>query len=200
MTTTRTKPVITIAILLVLLALLSVVSLVTSQLGGPAGRRPQGAFNGTPSPGNVQGGGGFQGGNNGGAQGNNGGAGNGGGFRGGNGGGGNFRGGGGGAFAIFGAVRQMGIDPRIFGYISIGISVISVLLVLWCAFGVWKQKKKALNWALVLAILFLLPALPALFFGGGFNVFRLVMNILQVGAAAVIIGMSVLPSVRDSFE
>ena len=43
-------------------------------------------------------------------------------------------------------------------------------------------------------------ALPGLFFGGRFNVVRLVMDILQVGAAATIIGLSVLPSVRDTVE
>ncbi len=192
MTTTRTKPILTIVILLVVLALLSVASLVTTQLlTGPSRTRPQGTFNGTPGPGtgNTQPGG-------------NSGAGNGGGIRGGNGGDGNFqgRGGAGGAFAIFGAARQLGIDPRAFGYVGIGISVISVLLVLWCAFGVWKLKKKALNWAMVLAILFLLTALPGLFFGGGFNVLRLVMNIVQAGAAATILALSVLPSVRDTVE
>lgn len=192
MTTTRTKPILTIVILLIVLAVLSVVSLLTTQLSGPGRTRPQGSFNGTPAPG----------GNAGGFQGGNGGANNGGGVRDGNGGGGNFqgRGGAGGAFAIFGAARQLGIDPRIFGYIGIGISIISILLVLWCAFGVWKLKKKALNWAMVLAILFLLAGLPNLFFGGRFNVVRLVMDILQVGAAATIIALSVLPSVRDTVE
>lgn len=195
MSTTRTKPIITIVILLIALAVLSVVSLLTSQLGGVGGRaRPQGSFNGTPAPNGSN----FQGRNGGtNTQGGN----NGGGFRGGNAGG-NFqgRGGAGGAFAIFGAVRQLGISPQIFPFIGIGISVLGILLVLLCAYGVWKQKKKALNWAMVLAVLFLLAALPGLFFGGRFNVLSLVINVLQVGAAAAIVGMGVLPSVRDMVE
>lgn len=189
MTTTRTKPIITIAILLIVLAVLSVASLVTSQLGGLRAR-PQRTFNGTPGPGgNAQGGGGFQGGDN-----------NGGGFQGRNGGG-NFQGrGGGGVFNAFAVIRQLGLNPQIFFFINIGIAVIGVVLLLLCAYGIWKQKKKALNGAIVLAILFLLAALPGLFFGGRFNVLRLVMDILQVAAAATIIGLGVLPSVRDTVE
>lgn len=187
MTTTRTKPILTIFILLIVLALLSAVSLATSQLGGVGRARPQGTFNGTPAPG----GGNFTGGGNGGNfQGRN---------NGGN--GGNFQGrGGGGAFAIFGAVRSLGISPQIFPFIGIGISVIGILLVLWCAYGIWKQKKKALNWAMVLGVLFLLSALPGLFFGGRFNLVRLILDVLNVAAAATILVMGVLPSVRDSFE
>jgi hypothetical protein len=202
MSTTRTKPILTIFILLIVLAVLSAASLLTSQLGGLAGRaRQPGNFVRTPGP--NDGNNGFQGGNGGGFQGGNGGNG-GGGFRGGNGGGGggNFQGrGGGGAFAIFGAARSIGLNPQVFFFAGIGISVLGILLALLCAYGVWKQKKKALNWAMVLALLFLLGALPGLLFGGArFNLLRTAMDILNVGAAATILVLGVLPSVRDSVD
>ena len=186
MSTTRTKPIITIVILLVVLALLSATSLVTSQLGVFAGRgRPQGNFVRTPGPNGTNGGGG----------------GGGGGFQGGNGGAGGFQGrggagGGGGAFAIFGAARSLGLNPQVFFFAGIAISVIGILLALLCAYGVWKQKKIGLNWGMVLALLFLLTAAVGLFFVGR-NPVNLVIGILNVVAAATILGLGVLPSVRD---
>jgi hypothetical protein len=209
MSTTRTKPVITLAILLAVLALVSIASLVTTQLLGGVfgGARVRGNFTGTPGPnGTFRGGnngGGFQGGNGGdggGFQGGNGGT---GGFRGGNGGGGgNFQGrggAGGGVFALFGAARSMGINPLVFFWIGLGINIIGIVLVLLCAFGVWKQKKVALNWAMVLGILFLLPAVFGLFGFGRFNI-RLIFDVLTVLAGVAILVMGVLPSVRENFE
>lgn len=208
MSTTRTKPVITLAILLAVLALVSIASLVTTQLLGGAfgGARVRGNFNGTPGPnGTIRGGnngGGGNGGNNGGGgfQGGNGGN---GGFQGGNaGGGGGFQGrggAGGGAFALFGAARSIGINPLMFVWVGLGINIIGILLVLLCAFGIWKQKKAALNWSLVLGILFLLPAVFGLFGFGRFNI-RLIFDALTVLASVAIVVMGVLPSVRENFE
>ncbi len=210
MSTTRSKPVITLAILLAVLALVSIASLVTTQLMGAAfgGARGRGNFNGTPGPNGT-----FQRGNNGGGGGN-GGTGGGGGFQGGNGGGGGgFQGGnggggggfqgrggaGGGAFALFGAARSVGINPLVFFWAGLGINIIGILLVLLCAFGVWKQKKAGLNWGLVLGILFLLPAVFGLFGGGRFNI-RLVFDVLTILASVAIVVMGVLPSVRENFE
>jgi hypothetical protein len=184
---------------LAVLALVSIASLVTTQLLGGAfgGARVRGNFNGTPGPNGTfqrgnnggNGGGGFQGGNGGG------------GFQGGNGGGGgNFQGrGGGGAFALFGAARSIGLNPQVFFWAGLGINIIAILLVLLCAFGVWKQKKAALNWAMVLGILFLLPAVFGLFGFGRFNV-RLVFDVLTILAGVAIVVMGVLPSVRENFE
>ena len=208
MSTTRTKPVITLAILLAVLALVSIASLVTTQLLGGAfgGARVRGNFNGTPGPNGT-----FQRGNNGGGTGGNGG---GGGFQGGNGGNGGFQGGnggggggnfqgrggaGGGAFALFGAARSIGLNPLVFFWVGLGINIIGILLVLLCAFGVWKQKKAGLNWAMVLGILFLVPAIFGIFGGGRFNV-RLVFDVLTILASVAIVVMGVLPSVRENFE
>jgi hypothetical protein len=68
---------------------------------------------------------------------------------------------------------------------------------------VWKQKRWALNLAIVLAILFLLGALPGFFtFGGRFFSFLTVLtssaNILKGLATLPIIVLGILPSVRDS--
>jgi len=187
MTTTRTKSITTIFILLIVLAVLSATSALTSRIGFGAGARPQGNFNGYAAPGgNNQGGGNAQGGN--GAGGN---------FQGGAGGG-NFQGRGGGGFNMFSTTRALGINPQVFGFINIGITVIGILLALLCAYGVWKQKRWALNLAMALAVLFLLGALPGLFAGGRFNLLRTAMTILNVGASATIIFLGILPSVRDS--
>jgi hypothetical protein len=180
MITTRTKSITTIFILLIVLAVLSATSALTSRIGFGAGARPQGNFNGNAAPGgNNQGGGGN--------------------FQGGNGGGGNFQGrGGGGGFNPFGATRSLGINPQVIGYVNIGMTVIGILLALLCAYGIWKQKRWALNLAMALAVLFLLGALPGLFAGGRFNLLRTAMNVLNAGASATIIFLGILPSVRDS--
>jgi hypothetical protein len=197
----RTKSIITIVVLLALLAALSVTSALTSGQFGGLGRA-RGSFNGTPGPGGGFNGtpgapgGNFQGGGaGGGAAG--GGAGGGGGF--GGGGGGGFAGRtGGGGFNTFAITRQLGLSPLVIVYAGIAVTLIGILLLLLCAFGVWKQKKWALNLAMLVALLFLLGALPGFFMGGRFNLLRTAIEVLDVGASAVILVMGILPSVRDS--
>jgi len=223
MSTTRSKSVMTIFILLIVLAVLSIISSVTQFGGFGFGRaRPQGGFNngagapdGTTTGGGFQGGGGaggggFQGGGGaggGGFQGG-GGAGGGGNFQGGGGGGGfgggGFGGRGGGGFSLFTVTRSLGLSPQYIIYFNLAVSVIGILLALWCAFGVWTQKRWALNLAMLIGILFLLGALPGLFglFSGGarFNLLRSAIPVLDVIAGAVIVFLGILPSVRDSFS
>jgi len=197
MSTTRNKSILTVFILLIVLAVLSATSAVT-QFGGFGRARPQGSFNGGAADGTTQGGGagggGFQGGGAGG-----------GGFQGGGAGGfGGRGGGGGGAFNLFGATRSLGISPVVIIYFNLAVTVIGILLALWAAYGVWKQKRWALNLAMVLGILFLLGALPgvfALFSGGGrFNLLRTSIPIVDLVAGAVIVVMGILPSMRDNFS
>ncbi len=203
MATTRTKSILTIAILLVVLAVLSAASALT-QFGFRV--RPGTGFNGNVSPnGNTQGGGNFQGGNDGGFQGGNGGGGNGGNFQGGSGPGGfQARGGGFGGLNLFGVTRSPGINPQIVGYINIGATVLGILLALLCAYGVWKQKKWALNLSMALAFLFLLTAIPgvlslgSILTGRGFNLLRTAIPIVSACASAVIIFLGILPSVRET--
>ena len=200
----RTKSIITIVVLLILLAALSVTSALTSGQFGGFGRA-RGSFNGTPGPGGGFNGtpgapgGNFQGGGGGGGGG--GGAGGGGGGFGGGGAGGAggaFAGRGGGGFNTFTITRQLGLSPLVIVYAGIAATIIGILLLLLCAFGVWKQKKWALNLAMLLALLFLLGALPGFFAGGRFNLLRTAMEVLNVGASAVILVMGILPSVRDT--
>ena len=198
----RTKSIITIVVLLALLAVLSVTSAVTTgQFGGFGRGGARGGFNGTPRPGfnGTPGapGGNFQGGGGGGAGGGGGGAG--GGFGGGAGGGGGFAGrAGGGGFNTFAITRQLGISPLVIVYAGIAVTIIGILLALLCAFGVWKQKKWALNLAMLIALLFLIGALPGFFAGGRFNLLRTAIEVLSVCASAVILVMGILPSVRDT--
>jgi hypothetical protein len=180
-----------VAILLVVLALLSTTSTVTSLLN--VGRRPPGAFNG-----NGAAGGNFQQGNNGAAGGN---------FQGGadaNGGtraaGGNFQGGNrAGGTNIFSLLRNTGINFQVIGYVSQGLTILGILLALLCAYGVWKQKRWGLNWGMVLALIFLIGAAPALFSLGGRNInwLRTATTILTVVATLPILVYGILPSVRD---
>jgi len=115
---------------------------------------------------------------------------------------GNFqqRGAPGGLFSLFGAARSLGIEFQYIRYINIGIAFIGIVLVLVAAFFVWKQKRWALNLGIVLAILFLLGALPGLFsFGGRFVDWLLPsLNALKALASIPIIVLGTLPSVRDS--
>jgi hypothetical protein len=191
MTTSRPKSITILAILMLALALFSATSLVISRTGfgrpnfaqGPNDQQgfPQnGAGNNFQRGANGQGGGNFQqGGNN------------------------NFqRGGGAGIFSLFRVARTAGISGPAISYIGIGLSVIGILLSFLSAYGLWKQKKWALNLAMVLAVLFLLGALPGLFFGGGprisvFSITRSTLNILTVLATLPILAMGILPSVRD---
>jgi hypothetical protein len=84
-------------------------------------------------------------------------------------------------------------------YGNIVLTILGILLALLCAYGVWKQKKWALNLSMALAVLFLLTALPGLFFlGGRFNLLRTAIPILTVCASVVIIALGILPSVRET--
>ncbi len=182
MLTARPKPIMIIAGLLVVLALLSGTSALTSRTGFTRIRQP-GATGG-----NFQGGNG----NNGNFQGGNGNNGN---FQGGNGNNGNFQARGG-TNAFSSIFRLLGPS---FGYISIGITVLGIVLSLLSAWGVWKQKRWGLNLAMVLALLFLVAALPGLFSLGGRNInwLRTSITVLNLIASVPILVLGILPSVRD---
>src|SRR6476620_6154839 len=110
----------------------------------------------------------------------------------------NFQGRSPGFFSPFGLMHTLGLGGRVIGYISLGISVVATVLLLICAYGVWKQKRWALILGIVLAILFLLGSLPALFTGDRFfNLTSALINYGRVGASIAIIVIGVLPSVRD---
>lgn len=89
-------------------------------------------------------------------------------------------------------------------YINYGIGVIGAGLAALAAFWVWKKKKAGLNLALVLAILFLLGALPGVFSGlrmmDATAILRYTVNLLSAGASLVILAMGILPSVREEVE
>jgi hypothetical protein len=188
MTTSRPKSITIIAILMLVLALLSVTSVVISRAGFGRPNFAQGANNRQGFPQNDTGNN-FQGG----ANGQNGGNFQQGGFQ---------RGGGVGIFSLFRVARTVGISGPVISYISIGISIIGILLALLSAYGVWKQKRWALNLAMVLALLFLIGGLPGLFFGGGrtisiFSITRSTLNVLTVLATLPVLVLGILPSVRD---
>ena len=181
MLSAKPKPLLIIAGLLIVLALLSGTSALTSRTG----------FTRTRQPGT---GGNFQGGN-----GNNG----------------NFQGGTtqdgtgtngnapGGNFQARGGTNPLGSIFRVLGpsfiYISIGITVLGIILSLLSAWGVWKQKRWGLNLAMVLALLFLVAALPGLFSLGGRNInwLRTSITVLNLIASVPILVLGILPSVRD---
>jgi hypothetical protein len=101
-------------------------------------------------------------------------------------------------FSPFGLIRTLGLSSQIFGYINLGISVVAIVLLLISAYGVWKQKRWALNLGMVLAVLFFLGSLPGLFSSGGFfNLTRALINYGRMGASVAVIVMGVLPSARD---
>jgi hypothetical protein len=185
----RPKPILIIAILLIVLALVSTTSTLTSRLGfarRPAGTAAQGGnFQGGGN--NNNGGGNFQGGGN-------------------NNGGGNFQGGGGnfagrgGGFNAFSLFRTVGINGLYITYISLGFTILGIILALLSAFGVWKQKRWALNLAMLVALVFLIGAAPGLFTLGGrnINLVRITTTILSVVASVPILVYGILPSVRDT--
>jgi hypothetical protein len=113
--------------------------------------------------------------------------------------GGNFQGRGGG-FNTFTIFRNLGVNPQIIGYVTLGISILGIVLVLLSAFGVWQQKSWGLNLGMVMAILFLIGAVPAIFSLGGRNInwLRTSINILTLLAAIPILVFGILPSVRDT--
>jgi hypothetical protein len=85
--------------------------------------------------------------------------------------------------------------------VNIGVAILSAVLCALAAAWVWKQKRRGLNLALVLAILFLLGTLPGLFMGmrlpGFAGGFRYVITLLEAGSALAVLILSILPSVRD---
>jgi hypothetical protein len=179
MFTSKPKPILIVTALLVVLALLSTTSALTSRTGFA---RPAGA-NGA----NFQGNNGTGGAGNGNSQGNNGT------------GGGNFQARGGGGLNTFTIFRSLGLGGQTMIYITLGITILGILLTLLSAFGVWKQKSWGLNLGMVIAILFLISALPGLFSLGGrnINLLRTSITILTLIASAPILVFGILPSTRD---
>jgi len=218
--TARPKSVTIIIIMLIVMAVVSAVSVGSSLLlarnfAGGGGRQ----FNGTPQPrgtpgsgtpaagdtgngGNFQGNGNGQGGGNFPGAGNGGTGGTGGNFTGGQGGnGGNFQGRGGGGFSMVTIVRALGLPFQVIGILNIALPIIGILLVLFCAWGVWKMKMWGLNLATLMAVIFLIGAVSALMspVGRTINWLRIGENALSLIATLPILGLSFLPSVRDYF-
>jgi uncharacterized membrane protein len=106
-----------------------------------------------------------------------------------------------GIFSLFSVTRSLGINPLVMTWVSLGFSILGIVLLLLCAYGIWKSKVWGLNWGMFLAIVFLLGALPGLFSMGGRNVnwVRSGLNILSLVATLPILVLGVLPSVRDYF-
>ena len=187
MQTSLPKSLLTITILLILLALVSLATPLLSGFGmNPAGRLPgnmpqEGNF--PPENGNPPQNGGFQGGER-------------------QPGSGTFpQRSDSGAFNLLSLTRAFGLSGQAMIYINYGAGVIGAGLAGLAAFWVWKKKKAGLNLALVLAILFLLGALPGIFSGlrmmGAAAILRYALNIISAGAALGILTMGILPSVRD---
>lgn len=187
MQTSYPKSILTITILLVLLSLVSLAAPFLSGFGmNPAGRQPGNMAQGgnfRPENANPPQDGGFQGGP----------------------GSGNFpQRSNSGAFNLFSLTRALGLGGQAMIYINYGIGIAGAGLAALAAFWVWKKKKAGLNLALVLAILFLLGALPGAFSGlrmmDAAAILRYTVNLLSAGASLVILAMSILPSVRDEVE
>ena len=106
-----------------------------------------------------------------------------------------------GAFNLLSLTRAFGLSGQVMIYLNYGAAVIGAGLAALAAFWVWKKKKAGLNLALVLAILFLLGALPGIFSGlrmmSAAVILRYALNTLSAGAALVLLAMGILPSVRD---
>ncbi|HEY3312678.1 MAG TPA: hypothetical protein VGK00_13640 [Anaerolineales bacterium] len=182
----RPKTITVIIAMLLLLALLSTFSLVTNRLaiGAPNRQFASGANQGQGFNGNLQG-------NNGNFQGNNG----------------NLQGGFGanrrvpGGLNLFSLSRSIGLSGPVVIFVSLGFSILGILLLLASAYGVWKAKRWGLNLGTLLGLVFLVGALPGLFFPGGRNInwLRMGTNILSAVATLPILALSLLPSVRDHF-
>lgn len=191
MQTSYPKSILTIAILLVLLSLVSLATPFLSGFGmNPAGRQPGNMAQGgnfrpenanPPQDGGFQGGGNFQPGNGGFPQRS-----------------------GSGTASLAGILRTLGLGGQAMIYINYGIGIVGAGLAALAAFLIWKKKKAGLNLALILAIIFLLAALPDIFSGlrmvNSMTIVRYALNIISAGAALVILAMSILPSVRDEVE
>lgn len=200
-TTSRPKTITAILVLLLVMALVSTVSAATTRVGfgGNRGNRTGGTGTGNGT-GNFQGnnnaGGNVQG-NNAAGQADNGagqtdnGAGTGTTQRRTNQGG----------FNLFSITRSLGLSPLVMVYVSLGFTILGILLVLLSAYGIWKLKSWGLNLATVMALIFLIGAVPTLFTIGGrfINWLRIGEDVLSIVAALPILGMSFLPSVRDYF-
>ncbi len=108
------------------------------------------------------------------------------------------------AFHPFQATRAPGLGGQAMIYINYGVGVIGAGLAGLAAFWVWRKKKSGLNLALVLAILFLLGALPGIFLGlrmmGAAAILRYALHLLSAGISLVILVMGIMPSVRDEVE
>lgn len=191
--TSRPKTIYTIIVLLVIMALVSGTLLATTRNVFSGANRRQGA-----AQGNANNNGNFQG-NNGGTQG--GGTGN---NNGGNGTGNNSnfqRRGNAGIFNLFSITRSLGLNFQVIQYVSLGLQVLGILLLLLSAYGVWKQQKWGLNLGMLMAFVVLLGALPTLFSLGGrtINWLRTGLNLTSLVASLPVLALSLLPSVRDYF-
>jgi hypothetical protein len=192
-TNTRPKTIIVILAMLLVLAVVSAVSMLTSRIGFSAPRANRTGSDGTtPSRGQANNNGIFQGntgntqGDEGNTQGNN---------R-------NFQGRANqGGFNLFSLTRTLGLSPQVMVYFNIGLPIAGIALLLASAFGVWKKKGWGLNLATLLALIFLLAALPGFFSLGGRNInwLRTGLNALSGVATLPILALSFLPSVRDYF-
>jgi hypothetical protein len=192
-TTSRPKTIFAIIILLVIMALVSGTLLATTRNAFSGANRRQGT-----TQGNANNNGNFQG-NNGGTQG--GGTGN---NNGGNGTGNNSnfqRRGNTGIFNLFSITRSLGLNVQVIQYVSLGLQVLGIALLLLSAFGVWKQKKWGLNLGMLMAFVVLVGALPTLFSLGGrtINWLRVGLNLTSLFASLPVLALSFLPSVRDYF-
>jgi hypothetical protein len=197
--TSRPKTIFAIIILLIVLALVSGTSLATTRNVLNGANRRQGNGN---TQGNANNNGNFQG-NNGGTQGGTDGANNGGNNTGNNAGNNanSQRRGNQGIFNLFGITRSLGLNFQVIQYVSLGFQVLGIVLLLLSAYGVWKQQKWGLNLGMLLAFVFLLGALPALFSLGGrtINWLRTGLNLTSLAASLPVLALSMLPSVRDYF-
>jgi hypothetical protein len=191
MFSSKPKPIMIITILLLVLAMLNTTSILASRTGFV---RPAGFTNSTNFQANngngANGNGNFQTTNGSGSTGN-------GNFQGNTGTGGFQRRNGFNTFTIF---RSLGLSRQVILYATLGITILGILLTLLSAFGVWKQKSGGLNLAMVMAVLFMLGAVPGLLNLGSrnINLLRTSITLLTFIASAPILIFGILPSVRDT--
>lgn len=99
-----------------------------------------------------------------------------------------------GLFRLLGGARALGFNGTTLIIVRSIFAVLWIGLALLSAWFVWKQKRWALNLAIVLALIFLLGG-RGLFNGFGFV--QTGLNALKVLAALPVIVLGMLPSVRD---